>query len=359
MSKNKVLVAMSGGVDSSVAAAILSEKYDAVGVTLKLFTNEDIALDRSKTCCSLDDVQDARSVAFRLNMEHYVFNFGDRFRQCVINKFNNAYINGDTPNPCIDCNRFIKFDALLKRAELMECDYIATGHYVRREYDEKSGRYILKKGKDSHKDQSYVLYGLTQEQLAKTLFPIGELTKEETRAIAAKYNFLNADKPDSQDICFVPDGDYASFIERDTGRKFEPGNFVDKSGNILGRHSGIIRYTKGQRKGLGIALGEPAYVINKDIATNTVIIGKNEDLFTTELIANDINLISIAQLSEPMKVGAKVRYSQLEKPATIFPLENGNIKVVFDEPQRAVTTGQAVVFYDGDTVVGGGTICKA
>lgn len=359
MSKDKVLVAMSGGVDSSVAAAILSERYDAVGVTLKLFTNEDIALDRSKTCCSLDDVQDARSVAFRLNMEHYVFNFGDRFRQCVINKFNNAYINGDTPNPCIDCNRFIKFDALLKRAELMECDYIATGHYVRREYDEKSGRYLLKKGKDSHKDQSYVLYGLTQEQLAKTLFPIGELTKEETRAIAAKYNFLNAGKPDSQDICFVPDGDYASFIERDTGRSFEPGNFVDKNGNILGRHSGIIRYTKGQRKGLGIALGEPAYVIDKDIASNTVIIGKNEDLFTTELIANDVNLISIAQLTEPMKVGAKVRYSQLEKPATIFPLENGNVKVIFDEPQRAVTTGQAVVFYSGDTVVGGGTICKA
>lgn len=359
MSKDKVLVAMSGGVDSSVAAAILSERYDAVGVTLKLFTNEDIALDRSKTCCSLDDVQDARSVAFRLNMEHYVFNFGDRFRQCVINKFNNAYINGDTPNPCIDCNRFIKFDALLKRAELMECDYIATGHYVRREYDEKSGRYLLKKGKDSHKDQSYVLYGLTQEQLAKTLFPIGELTKEETRAIAAKYNFLNAGKPDSQDICFVPDGDYASFIERDTGRSFEPGNFVDKNGNILGRHSGIIRYTKGQRKGLGIALGEPAYVIDKDIASNTVIIGKNEDLFTTELIANDVNLISIAQLTEPMKVGAKVRYSQLEKPATIFPLDNGNVKVIFDEPQRAVTTGQAVVFYDGDTVVGGGTICKA
>lgn len=359
MSKDKVLVAMSGGVDSSVAAAILSEKYDAVGVTLKLFTNEDIALDRSKTCCSLDDVQDARSVAFRLNMEHYVFNFGDRFRQCVINKFNNAYISGDTPNPCIDCNRFIKFNALLKRAELMECDYIATGHYVRREYDEKSGRYLLKKGKDSHKDQSYVLYGLTQEQLAKTLFPIGELTKEETRAIAAKYNFLNADKPDSQDICFVPDGDYASFIERDTGRSFEPGNFVDKNGNILGRHSGIIRYTKGQRKGLGIALGEPAYVIDKDIASNTVIIGKNEDLFTTELIANDVNLISIAQLTEPMKVGAKVRYSQLEKPATIFPLENGNVKVIFDEPQRAVTTGQAVVFYSGDTVVGGGTICKA
>lgn len=359
MSKDKVLVAMSGGVDSSVAAAILSERYDAVGVTLKLFTNEDIALDRSKTCCSLDDVQDARSVAFRLNMEHYVFNFGDRFRQCVINKFNNAYINGDTPNPCIDCNRFIKFDALLKRAELMECDYIATGHYVRREYDEKSGRYLLKKGKDSHKDQSYVLYGLTQEQLAKTLFPIGELTKEETRAIAAKYNFLNAGKPDSQDICFVPEGDYASFIERDTGRSFEPGNFVDKSGNILGRHSGIIRYTKGQRKGLGIALGEPAYVIDKDIASNTVIIGKNEDLFTTELIANDVNLISIAQLTEPMKVGAKVRYSQLEKPATIFPLENGNVKVIFDEPQRAVTTGQAVVFYSGDTVVGGGTICKA
>ncbi len=358
MSKGKVLVAMSGGVDSSVAAVLLNQDYDTVGVTLKLFTNEDIALDRSKTCCSLDDVQDARSAAFKLGMEHYVFNFGERFRECVIDRFNNAYINGDTPNPCIDCNRFIKFDALLKRAEIMECDYIATGHYVRREYDEKTGRYLLKKGKDHRKDQSYVLYALTQEQLAKTLFPVGEYTKDETREIARKNGLINANKPDSQDICFVPDGDYASFIERDTGLHFPAGDFIDSSGKVLGRHNGIIRYTIGQRKGLNISLGAPAYVISKDTVRNTVTLGKNEDLFTTGLIADDVNFISIEALNEPMKVSAKTRYSQIEKPATIYPLENGNIKVIFDEPQRAVTTGQAVVFYSGELVVGGGTIIK-
>ncbi len=359
MSKGKVLVAMSGGVDSSVAAALLSREYDAVGVTLKLFTNEDIALDRAKTCCSLDDVRDARSAAFKLGMEHYVFNFGERFRECVINRFNNAYINGDTPNPCIDCNRFIKFDALLKRAEIMECDYIATGHYVRRKYDEKSGRYLLKKGKDCRKDQSYVLYALTQEQLSRTLFPVGEYTKDETRGIAAEYGLLNAGKPDSQDICFVPDGDYAAFIERDTGMTFPPGDFIDLSGNILGKHNGIIRYTVGQRRGLNISLGKPAYVIAKNIKNNTVTLGGNEDLFSTELIADDVNLISIETLDEPMRVTAKTRYSQTEKPATVYPLENGQVRVVFDEPQRAITSGQAVVFYSGDTVVGGGSIRRA
>lgn len=356
--KKKVMVAMSGGVDSSAAAAILSQEYDAVGVTMRLFTNEDINLDKHKTCCSLDDVEDARSVANKLGIDYYVYNFGERFKEFVIDRFNNAYINGLTPNPCIDCNRFIKFDALLKRAELLEMDYIATGHYVRRRYDEKSGKYILLKGKDESKDQSYVLYGMTQYQIERTLFPIGELTKTETRAIAEKYQLINASKPDSQDICFVPDGDYARFIENYTGKKFPSGDFIDKNGKVLGRHSGIIRYTTGQRKGLGIALGVPAYVISKDIENNAVVLGSNEDLFSNEAYAYDVNWVSIDAPKESMRVFAKVRYNQHEQPATLYPLENGNIKIVFDKPQRAITYGQALVCYDGEVLLGGGTCCK-
>ncbi len=355
MNKKKVMVAMSGGVDSSVAAVLLKDNYDVTGVTLRLFTNEDIHLDRSKTCCSLDDVTDARSVANKLGFDHYTYNFGNRFKECVIDKFNNSYMCGLTPNPCIDCNRFIKFDALLKRAELLEQDYIATGHYVRREFDKKSGRYILRKGIDPTKDQSYVLYGMTQNQLAKTLFPIGNLTKEETRRIAAEYNLINASKPDSQDICFVPDGDYAKFIEEYTKQKFPKGDFVDKNGKVLGQHNGIIRYTVGQRKGLGISLGEPVYVISKDIEKNTVTLGKNEDLFTDTAYANDVNWVSIEPPKEALKIFARVRYNQKEQPAVLYPLENGNIKVVFDVPQRAITYGQALVCYSGDILLGGGT----
>ena len=286
----------------------------------------------------------------------YVYNFGDRFKECVIDRFNNAYMKGDTPNPCIDCNRFIKFNALLKRAELLGMDYIATGHYVRREFDEKSQRYILKKGLDETKDQSYVLYGMTQEQLAKTLFPIGNLTKNQTRAIALEKDLINAEKPDSQDICFVPDGDYAGFIERYTQKTFPKGNFIDKNGNVLGEHNGIIRYTIGQRKGLGIALGVPAYVVSKNVAENTVILGSNDDLFTDTVYGKEVNWVSIECPKEPLRVKAKVRYNQKEQPATIYPLENNCVKLIFDSPQRAVTSGQAVVFYDGDILLGGGTI---
>ena len=356
MERKKVLVGMSGGVDSSVAAAVLTEEYDVTGVTLKLFENEDIGVDRQKTCCSLDDVEDARSVAFRLGCEHYVFRFGEKFRECVVDRFTNAYIKGRTPNPCIDCNRFIKFDAMLKKAEELGFDYIATGHYVRRRFDEKTGRYTILKGADPSKDQSYVLYGMTQYQLERTLFPIGEYTKDRVRAIAVERGLINARKPDSQDICFVPDGDYAAFIERYTGEKFPEGSFVDSEGNVLGRHGGIIRYTIGQRKGLGIALGRPAYVISKDTGSNTVTLGTNDDLFCDTAIASEVNWVSVTCSDTPIRVEAKVRYNMKAQPATLFPLKDGRIKAVFDVPQRAVTPGQALVCYSGDVLLCGGEI---
>lgn len=356
--KKKVLAAMSGGVDSSVAAAVLLKDYDVTGATMKLFSNEDIQLDKSRTCCSLDDVQDARYAANRLGIEHYVFGFGERFRECVIERFNSAYINGLTPNPCIDCNRFIKFDALLKRAEELGFDYIATGHYVRKRYDEKTGRWQLLKGLDSSKDQSYVLYGMTQEQLSETLFPLGELTKEQTRRTAAELGLINAQKPDSQDICFVPDGDYAGFIERYTGRCFPKGRYVDKNGNVLGEHNGVIRYTIGQRKGLGIAFGRPLYVIDKDPVSNTVVLGDNEELFSDTVFAEEVNWVSQTCPDEPVRIDAKIRYNHPAQPATLYPLSQDSIKVVFDKPQRAVTPGQALVCYIGDVLICGGTEVK-
>lgn len=353
----KALIAMSGGVDSSVAAHLtIKLGYSCTGITMMLFDNGDTTLGKEKTCCSLDDVDDARSVCRRLGIPHNVYNFKDRFRQTVIARFIEAYEKGATPNPCIDCNRFIKFKELVNRAEALDFDRVVTGHYARVEYDENKKRFLLKKGADHSKDQSYVLYNLTQEQLSKIILPLGGMTKEQIREIARELGFVNAEKRDSQDICFVPDGDYYSFILNYTGKEYPKGDFVDCEGNVLGTHKGIIGYTVGQRKGLGLALPAPMYVKEKDVENNRVLLCDNASLFTSELTASDINLISVDEITEPMRVCARVRYNQKEQPATVTMLDKDTIRVVFDEPQRAISKGQAVVLYDGDIVVGGGTI---
>ncbi len=355
--EKRILIAMSGGVDSSVAAYLIkSQNKNAVGVTLKLFSNEDISLDTEKTCCSLSDVEDAKSVAARLGIDHHVFNFSDNFKEYVIDRFVLAYESGGTPNPCIDCNRFIKWRQLLMRADLMECTHIATGHYARVEHDSATDRMLLKRSADLGKDQTYVLWALTQEQLARTILPLGNLSKDEVREIAQSQCFINADKPDSQDICFVPDGDYASFIERYSGKISAPGDFIDRDGKVLGRHKGLIRYTIGQRKGLGIALGKPAFVSRIDPDNNTVTLGDEELLFSSELYAGDINLIAVPKIEMPLRVTAKVRYGAKEAPATVVQTEDDELHIEFDTPQRALTRGQSVVLYSDEVVIGGGII---
>lgn len=356
----RVMLAMSGGVDSSAALVLLQKQgYEVIGATMRLYDNEDIG-DKSSACCSLSDVEDARAVAARFGVPHYVFNFMDRFRKDVIDRFNDEYLRGLTPNPCIDCNRFLKFSALLERAEMMECDYIATGHYARIRFDEQSGRYLLMKAVsgegENAKDQSYVLYDLTQEQMKKVLFPLGELEKSEVRKIAKEYGLVNHDKPDSQDICFVSDGDYARFIREYTGIVPEQGDVIDSKGNVLGRHEGIINYTIGQRKGLGIAFGKPMYVIDKNVEDNTVTVGENEELFSDRLRAVNVNIIADLEFGKSVKCKAKTRYKQAEQACEAVFCEDGTAEVLFDEPQRAVTKGQRVVFYDGDVVLGGGVI---
>ena len=350
----KALIAMSGGVDSSVAAYLMTKKgYECTGCTMKLYDTDE-TLKSDHTCCSLSDVEDARAVAIKLSMPYYVFNFKDGFKEKVIDKFIKAYEDGKTPNPCIDCNRYMKFGGLFERAKELGLDVIVTGHYAR---IEKEGEFfVLKKAIDETKDQSYVLYSLTQEQLAHTLFPLGEMEKSETRHIAEENGFVNADKPDSQDICFVPDGDYAKVIEEQTGKKYEEGDFKNLDGKVLGRHKGIINYTLGQRKGLGISAEKPLYVTKIDVEKNEVILGSNEDLFSDTAYVSDLNWCKGKAPGEKFKCKAKVRYRQKEQPATVYVLEDDLIKIVFDEPQRAITCGQAAVLYDGDIVLGGGTI---
>ncbi len=343
----KALIAMSGGVDSSVAAYLTQQQgYDCIGATMHLH-------GESK------DAAAAADVASRLGMEHCLLDFSGEFKEQVICKFIHCYESGLTPNPCVDCNRQLKFKLLLRHALSMGCTYIATGHYARICRDEETGRYLLKKAKDTAKDQTYFLCMLDQEQLSHTLLPLGELSKDEVRAIASAQGFSNAEKKDSQDICFVPDGDYMKFIKEFTGKTYPAGAFLDLQGNTVGTHQGAIGYTLGQRKGLGIALGAPVYVCAKDMDANTVTVGPNEALLRKILIANDWNWISIPALTEPIRVSAKARSRMTEQPATVYPMEGGFAKVEFDEPQRAITPGQAVVLYRGDTVVGGGTITEA
>ena len=353
----KILIAMSGGVDSSVAAKLLCDAgNECIGCTMKLFDNCDAGLSRSRTCCSLDDIEDARSVAFSLGMRYYVFNFKDDFREKVIKKFASAYLAGQTPNPCIDCNRYMKFDKLYERARLLGCDKIATGHYARIEFDGE--KYMLKKARDESKDQSYVLYMLTQEQLAHTLFPLGELIKSETRAIAEASKLTNAQKPDSQDICFVPDGDYAAAIERLTGKTSAPGNFIDTDGNVLGTHRGITHYTIGQHRGLGLALPERRYVCKIDAGSGTVTLGSGTELYSREVLVRDFNWISGEAPSGPIRCSAKIRYRQPEQAANVEPLSENEALIRFDTPQSAVTPGQSAVLYDDGTVIGGGIIVR-
>lgn len=352
----KAMIAMSGGVDSSVAAAFMKENgYDCVGITMKLYQNEDAGLSNQNTCCSLDDVEDARRICYHLGIPFYVLNFTADFRKEVIERFARSYENGATPNPCIDCNRYMKFNKLYYRCMQLGFDYLVTGHYARISHEH--GRYLLKKAVDPSKDQSYVLYTMTQEQLARTVFPLGEKSKTETRLLAEQYGFRNADKPDSQDICFVPDGDYASVIEQYLGKKYECGNFIDQNGKVLGQHNGIIRYTIGQRKGLGLSFPEPMYVCKITPEKNTITLGKNSDLFSKEFQAEGMNWIAFDCPSSSFRAKAKIRYRQKEQWALITPLSDTKIHVMFDEPQRAVTKGQAVVLYDDELVVGGGIIC--
>lgn len=353
----KALIAMSGGVDSSMAAKLMSDKgYDCIGCMMKLYENEDGDVLKSRTCCSLDDADDARSVAYKLGMPFYVFNLMEDFTTMVIDKFIEAYQKGMTPNPCIDCNRYMKFDKLMDRAAALGCEYVVTGHYAR--IEKENNKYILKKAADETKDQSYVLYNLTQKQLAHLQFPLGELRKTQVRSLAEEIGFINARKPDSQDICFVPDGDYAAVIEKKSGRRAACGNFTDTNGNVLGQHKGIIHYTLGQRKGLGITFGRPMYVCGINPEDNTVVLGEERELFSSEAYVSQFNWISGERPDAQVRCKVKVRYSQKEHLASVIPDGKDRVKIEFDEPQRAITPGQAAVVYDGDTVLGGGVIVR-
>ncbi len=356
----RVLMAMSGGVDSSVSALVLRDAgYDVEGVTLKLFDNEDAFIADEKGCCSLEDAEDARQVCLSLGIPHFVYNFTRTFNEDVIDRFCASYLAGETPNPCIDCNRYVKFAALQKRREELGYDYVATGHYARRSFNGQTGRYELKRGLDANKDQSYVLFHLTQDTLAHMLFPLGELTKPQVRGLAEENGFINADKAESQDICFVAHGDYAAFIGARTGVRFEPGPIVNRAGRVLGEHAGLIHYTIGQRKGIGVAAPEPLYVFAKNPERNELVVDTDANTLCTAIEVRDVNFVSRESLSQPERFTVKAHYRQTARPALVEQTGTAAIHIVFDEPQRACAPGQAAVVYDGDTVICGGTIARS
>lgn len=350
MESNRVLLGMSGGVDSTVAAYLLKEQgYEVVGATMKLWVPEDV----ENTA-----IADAKKMADKLGVEHHVIDLENKFRETVVEHFIDGYYNGITPNPCVFCNKHIKFDLMFKVADELGCKYVATGHYSRIVKNDETGKFELIRAVTDKKDQSYMMYNLNQEKLARILFPIGEYDKSEIRKIAEKVGLEVYNKPDSQDICFIPDGDYEKFLEKYSGRKDKKGKFVDSEGNKLGGHNGITRYTIGQRKGLGIAFGKPMYVIDINGKNNTVTLGENSDLFRKKLIAGDVNFLdfSLKDMDEPIKVQAKIRYSAKLSNATVTKLDDNRVEVDFEEPQRAITKGQSVVFYEGNRLVGGGVI---
>lgn len=359
MISQRIVVAMSGGVDSSVAAALLQQQgHDVIGMTLQLWGKDVCVSSGTRLCCSVRDALDARTVARRLGIPHHTLDLAEVFRERVINYFVSSYAEGLTPNPCIACNDHIKFGALMECAAQLGAEAVATGHYAQTGYDRVHGRYVLRRATDLSKDQSYVLFGLTQEQLRRARFPIGAMSKPAVRALARQLGFVTADKPDSQDVCFVRDGNKNGFLRRELRASEQPGPIVDTRGEVLGTHRGLLGYTIGQREGLGIAVGRPLYVVQIDRPHNRLIVGTQQELLCPDGVVEHVNWVSIEPPNRPVRAAVKIRARHQAARATVVPLEDDGVRVAFDVPQPAVTPGQAAVFYDGDVVLGGGTIAK-